>query len=696
MNDILKTDVLAALESSDAVGARKLLDMYKDNIPDDLDILYLETNLALLQGDIPKAFRYAQKAVRRAPVDGDAYYNLGYVYELLGEYLYAYYNYSKSKWIYENIDKSKLEELNIEEAVDRVLADFQKSFENPNTDVEKLKSSQMLMNSMAEMEKIGYGFYDDCFRSYVMLVGGYYREALDRKRYVGILSDQFSRKVVRLYDGKLNRDCDLNLINLKGEFLEVCEGTGISIDNKAYKDDQVMLLPVAADEFNTVHLFKKNGQEFQCVQYDDKFFNYYRIENGTEVYSSKKSYYGNPIPLVNSPDRKRLVMSIFVDGLAGEALLGDGFKDRMPNTWSFFKEGAICDNAYACGEWTFPSIANIASGLYTTEHMLFHNTIDNALPSDIPIIDEYYKREGYYTAKLNGNWRIIPSYGYTRGVDRYVYRHAKSGYKIEEVIGDTLDHLKAFDETDQYLWISIGDLHDISDGDETTIDVQAHINAGQRIYDDKGETSVKQLFSANKTEQFYKYMEHVDMWLGVLFDYIGRHYENDDIVISLFSDHGQGYMIPDGKPFLSKERARVAFMFRGGCSDGIGRTDEMISTVDYGCIMRKISGISEQYNDKIPIISGRLPMVFGGDTEREYTITESLHPKDPYQMSIHTKDRVFYFVNDKPVRDDGRFYLGEYDCWIEDLQGEKIIDEDMRKRFMDVVMKHIAPVIVYE
>ena len=56
----------------------------------------------------------------------------------------------------------------------------------------------------------------------------------------------------------------------------------------------------------------------------------------------------------------------------------------------------------------------------------------------------------------------------------------------------------------------------------------------------------------------------MDRWLHVLYSYLEENYKDEEIIVSLFADHGQGYLIERDGHFLSKERANVAFMFRGG------------------------------------------------------------------------------------------------------------------------------------
>ena len=688
----IKVEIEKKIEDGLVDQASILLKSYEKEYPYDPDIISLHINIAIVEGELDNALLYANQGISRLPLDGDMYYNKGYVCNIKGDLINAYYNYSKAYWLYANSWIDRREELDLETTIDNMLQMIDQRLDSQDVSEKELIEYQQLVNNIIACERNSYGFHEAAFRSYDKVVGRFIQESLLSKRYIGIANDQFSRHYARFSGDDDTSDYDLDLIHLKGEMLYVQEGTGINIELDSIGEDIECIIPIASDCFNTVHLFERCGSEYQVVQHYDKYFSYYRIRNNTKIVSSKKSYYGTPIPLINSNKRKRLVLSIFVDGLSSEILQGDDFFKNMPYTYNYFKDGLICDNAYACGEWTYPSIANIVSGLYTSHHMMFHNEIDGMLPYSVPTLAEYYKEQGYYTALISSDWRIIPTYGYGRGVDRYIYQNMKCGYRVENIVGDAIDHIEAFKETDQYLWLSIGDLHDISDGDDTSIDVQSHTPIELRSYGDVGKTSVKQNYSENKTKQYLKYVKHVDMWLNVLYNYIAEHYEDKEVVVSLFADHGQGYMIPEGRTFLSKERTKVAFMFKGGMSGGGKRTQELISTVDYGCIMRKLCNIT----DKNVAIDGQLPKIFGGAKERTYTLTESLHPGDSYQLVLNEDNVSYYFINPEPVRGDGRIMPGEYRHWMEDRNGNRINDNELLSMHYEIAKNHILPLLVYE
>ena len=237
----------------------------------------------------------------------------------------------------------------------------------------------------------------------------------------------------------------------------------------------------------------------------------------------------------------------------------------------------------------------------------------------------------------------------------------------------------------------IGDLHDIADEYDLSPAMQNNLPLSYRTYQMRGETSVKQNQSINKAETYKRMVTYVDMLLGFLYSYIENNYKDTEILISLFADHGQGYLVPEGRPFLSKERSHVTFMFRGSnlhpCC-----TDEIISSTDYLPIMCRLAGIP-LYN--VPI-SGRLPKAFGGDSEREFAITESLHPGDPYYAVAHTKNFEIFFDNPVATDNEGRFRLGDYSVYGYDTDGNPITDTNLLQKYKEIFWLRIADRIIYD
>lgn len=681
----IKERIEACLTDGNTEEAKELMEQYEREVPDDIDIVSMKVSYHLLLDDIETAADYALRGVRRMPLSGDMYYNLAYIYELTGQWLDAYLNYQKAEFLYHYTKDEKDKELGLAEKASDMLDNYVEMI-NQILDDEEFEAEKEKLNALLDMGKGGWGFNNGSFRNYSQIVGKYFYDNQFNRKFVGVYKDQFLSRFPE------SENQNMDVIHLKGEFLHVQEGQEVRIVDSGHSGEKIeYLLPIACSERNTLHMFRTKGTEFPVAQYSPNQFGYYRIPNDTHIISTKKSYYGTPIPLKRDSGKKRLVLSIFLDGMAQQIIQGEDFEKIMPYTYRYFKKGTICNRAYSASEWTQPSIATYVTGLDTTHHMLLHNILDSPIPLDVPTIAEYFKNDGYYTANIAGDWRITPTNGHDRGYDRFVYQHQKAGFKVQEVIAEAINHLEAFQDVNQYFWISIGDLHDVADGDNLPLEVEKDLSLAQRTYEDKGKTSAKQAYSNNKKAAYIRLATHCDRWLQTLYSYLEEHYNEDEIVVSLFADHGQGYLVEEGRHFLSKERSNVAFMFRGGAAEGNGVVEELMSTCDYSCILRKLAGVELP---EVPT-DGRLPKIFGGAEEREYALTESIHPKDPYQAAVFAKEETFFFVNPVPVTDEGRFELADYTYWLEDSQGNRIHNEELCEKYLNILLKHIAPILIY-
>lgn len=660
----LKLLIQRALQQRELNRAEILIAQYKNICPADLEVISMETMLYLYSGNLEKALQHALKGVRRYPGNGDMHYNLGRTYESREEWFLAWISYGRSLTLYLYDKKIKrIEKLKLQERLYFCRIKDQDLDNRQHADYEY-------------WEKIAFGLQEKSFRNSTQVLGKYYWESLYEKKYAGIYENQ---QMTRIYDNHLD------LMHSKGEFIKVTEGTEYYIKNQ--KTD--VILPIAVENDNTVHRILHLENEYRVRQSVNRRFNYYRIPPDSRIVSSGKSYYGKPIPLRQEQGKKKLVLNIFVDGLAQCILDGDNFKKIMPYTAAFFGKGTVCTRAYSAAEWTYPSIASYVTGLNIVHHMLYHNQMDISLPEDCPVLNEYFHDDGYYTAELTGNWRAIPMYGYCRGCDQYVYQNGGTGFLAKELPGEMIDHMEAFKETNQVLGVCFGDLHDIGDGFELPESVQSHMDVTNCVDEEVGATSVKQEYSENKRIKLEKMASRLDVLLNIVYQYIESNYKNEDILVSLYADHGQGYLVPPGAPFWSDGRARVAFMFRG---DGVKSQvcDEVISACDYIKIMCSLAGIRMKDVE----LDGVLPKTFGG-TGRKYAITESLHPEDCYNAVIYAQDCIFHFKNSFPVQNDGRFYLRNCEIGLTDLEGNRIDDNERCQKYLSVILEHIAPLCIY-
>lgn len=666
----LKLFIQRALESQELAQAEELIHQYKEKCPADLDVIAMQTIFELYSGNLDYALNYALEGIRRYPCSGELHYNLGNVYEAREEWFWAWFAYERAHFIFVETNKSrKSKKNNLEDIITYCKDQYNK---HPDTDHHI---------SAEELENNNFGLFDAAFRTKNKnIFGTYYWESETEKKYLAVFGNNVSERVF---------NDTLDLIHIKGEFVKVTEGTEFEIPC----EQADVLLPIAVRDDHTYHgIISKDGQEQVIIKQPyRRHFNYYRIPSHTKVYSSGTSYYGRPIPLRQEKDKKKLVLNLFVDGLAQCILDGKNFEKIMPYTAKFFGKGTVCTRAYSASEWTYPSIANYVTGLDTTHHMMYHHTLDSALPKEYPLLAEYFHEKGYFTSKMDGNWRDAPAYGYTRGYDQFVYQNGGLAFGANQIVGEIIDHLEAFKETNQFFWTCIADLHDISDGFDMPNSVQSKLNINSCSADEMGETSVKQSYSENKCIAYVQMAHRIDMLLNVIYQYVENNYKDEDILVTLFADHGQGFLIQPKGHFCSEGRARVAFMLRGGNVEQ-QVCDEVISTCDYIQIMCKLANI-QMKNIKI---DGVLPKAFGGNG-REYAIMESIHPGDPYYAAIYAKDCIFYFENSFPVQADGRFYLKQCEIRLTDLEGRQLDSNDERyQKYLSIIMEHIAPLCIYD
>lgn len=681
MNIKLKKEIEQKFKYGKLEDVELLLEQYKQVHLKDRDLWFYECILAMMQGRLDDAQKIADRCVEKFPTCCEAYYYQASVYQMrnmIMESLKGYHTTVVLNRYTKYLKQEILEDIKVQ------IADVQKKFEKlfnqyvSENDIENITKVSVFLNR----QKSAWGKDENMARSVSnIIVGKEYWVTDDDLRYIGIY-----RAPLPQFIGTDN----LSLPRTKAEFLKFKKKGNYNYVKGATDE---YLLPVASAEANNIHTFKSEDKEYKVTQLFPQHFNYYRVKNGIQVESMKQAYYGYPIPLEHKRGRRKLVLSFFADGLAQEVINGDDFEKLMPNTYKFFSKGTICTQAHSCSEWTYPSLATCVSGLDTLHHMMFHDKLDGELPKNSPTLIEYFKGKGYYTSKMDGEWRSIPSYGYARGLDQYVYQHQSMGARAEQEIMDVIEHLETFKETDQYLWMAVGDLHDVADGLDLSDAVQKNLTLEERELDELGVTSVKQNYSAKKTAMYKKTIQYFDMLFGFLYTYIENNYTDDEILISLFADHGQGYLIPTGKPFLSKERTKVAFMFRGA-NVKQQVTDEIISTADYLPIMCRLADI--QYD--AASIDGKLPKAFGGLEEREYTITESLHPKDVYRAVANARDYEIYFENSEKTDEEGRFLLGDYKVFgfYKDAENTPITDAELLKRYENIFLERIAEHIIYE
>lgn len=461
-----------------------------------------------------------------------------------------------------------------------------------------------------------------------------------------------------------------------------------------YKAEVDTVIPIMKiDEGSTIEIFiNKEKYNFNSLLYNR--FYYYKVKSGDEVLikSNKNFIIGDIIKLKLNKSKPKLILNIFIDGLSQKFIEKNKLEEIMPNTYKYFLDGAINNNCYSSGEWTYVSLASHFTGLSTVNHMVFHPNINTDNIKKLDLYTEIFKENGYNTAKIDGDWRSCPKIGYVKGMNRYVYQPSIRGMHVNEVIDEAIEHIEAFKETNNFLWICIPDLHDIADEYETRLSTQIESDINVRVNNKTIGTSVQKKYDIGKIERYRIQLKRIDRYLKIIYDYINDNYKNDEVIVSIFSDHGQGYFIENGKDMLEEERVKVPLMIKGK-NISSGQYDEMIQAYDMYRIILNAIGIEDKFNN-----DANLPKYFGGNKERDYTISESIFPNETYKATINDKYYKFFFESDEKVTIDGRVKLRKYNIKLinkKNDEDETLKEIDIAEKYSNIIIEHIKSRIIF-
>ena len=275
--------------------------------------------------------------------------------------------------------------------------------------------------------------------------------------------------------------------------------------------------------------------------------------------------------------------------------------------------------------------------------------------------------------------------GYKRGYGRilaapYITQPAYEGVKR------TIDHLDAFDECDNYVFLHVADSHPVvSYAVPPQPKTQTKLPWQERVYE--GRPREKAFYLKGKPRNVYDNMaavERMDRALGELFRYIEEHYAEDEYIVNAYSDHGVS-VHSDDPFFFSDERCGTAFMVRGAGVPALGVTDELVSLLDMHAVVLHGAGLPAD-----EAFDANLPAAFGGRA-REYVISNSIYPGQTYKLAIRTREHEFRLETKNLTRMDGTIDMSAYTWHLYEREGRREIWSDaLRDKFLAIAWQHVA------
>lgn len=642
------------------------IDAYAKERPFDLDIVSMKATYYMLTGEMERAIQLLKDGVKKNPYMLDFWYNLGVLYEMSGDFHHAYEAFAKLAIV----ETGQPDSPELDRLARKLQLQMERASEQEMADLVRKNEELMRQKNLT----FGMRLLDAWSYAAPKPLGKPLRT--NPEYYMAI----YNRIGLTIEVGSITYDqAELRKI--------LAQGRSVKVEIK-----EPSLVPILLKKTGNFTI-RCGGESYRMYQ-SFEVFHCYPADQDLEIIAEDDSYVivGEPMPLMGKPDRKKLILTIFVDGLSQAFLEEQGFAESMPETHRYFADGIECKNFYSTGEWTYPSMAGYFSGQYSVDHKMFYPGVDYRLPENVEVLGECLKRAGYTTVKIDGDWRTNPDYGYVRGFDRVLSGVYGEMMDIKQVISAAMDQMDALKNSNQYLYINIGELHDIADHYKLPFDVQSRLTLAE-LQDERitGTTSVKQQFNGNKKRRYQEQMRYVDRYLGFLFDYLNKNFAPEDILVTLFSDHGQGFLVPNGEFFLSDERTKAPLMIKGAAMPA-GACTEYISSVDYLPILGKLAGFSVDLSNRRSV----LPVFFGGKEKRRFTLSESIYPGDTYKIALRNEEMIFFFETKEVVQKDARVSLAEYTYSLRTPAGEEIRDDALLRECLSYVTEYLGYLQRYE
>jgi len=424
-----------------------------------------------------------------------------------------------------------------------------------------------------------------------------------------------------------------------------------------YKNEKVVF---QCNEDSVLPISMENHKDVLRISCDDKLtdeiknlppkrYQYFTADKGLKytIESNGGVVIGKPIQLRQKiKHKKKLVLCIFIDGLVDSSELGK-YRDEqlMPHTASFFKNGTRFRNHFSNAEWTLPSVPGFFTGTRQQTHGFFSPKDSHVIGGNEKILSEVFQDDGYLTFQSCGNWRKSPAYGYVKGFDRTIY---KKEMDAKDVIFSFLEHMRAFKDRDNFVWLTFMDVHHLLN---VIPDVSSQIAGNICVtpwYDpDNKKKSVFTEKDEKLVDIYVNEVKRVDYYLKIIYDYLKENFKDDEMLVTLVSDHGQAFASDDQHP-LSLARTKVPWFLYG---EGIPKQDayELTENIDIFETILKCCDLQTSENN----YDSKMPFTLGGNAEREYVFSQSIYPGQTYKAVIRDKYCEYRYESKLEVLPDG-------------------------------------------
>ena len=473
----------------------------------------------------------------------------------------------------------------------------------------------------------------------------------DKRHWVGIYVDEGYLSIMSCADEPRRHDINFFADNRDATFdiqkaREVTGGIRIEVPEGAS-----LVLPVAGTLFYQ-NLAIKTLKETYPGYLGKWAFSYLRLDDTAELHSDDAPFaVGTPIHLGHSPQRKKLVLNLLIDGMCWPAVR-PLFSEYMPHLAAFFAHGVIFEQHFSTSEYTFPSFSSIETGCYSHHTQIFNEKNNHVLPPSVRTCAEEMSALGYYCSAPLATGQSFYT-GVYRGYDRIISTHGfQPAYEGAERI---LRILEALPDVDHFMLCHTNDVHplNLQSPLKFSTAVERSVSLTDRFVPlDPTMASVSIPYLPIYLEQLRVSLRHIDRSIGAILDYIETHYREDEYIVNLYSDHGCSIFDPHARTqeevdLIGAYATGATWMMRGaGVPEGV-RVQDLTSNVDIYPTLAHLCGFSVSDD-----IDGRLPAIFGG-TARDVVYSSSQFPGQTFKLAVRSATHTLRVETQGFTQEDG-------------------------------------------
>ena len=411
-------------------------------------------------------------------------------------------------------------------------------------------------------------------------------------------------------------------------------------------------------------------------------FSYLRLDDTAELRSDTPFAVGMPIRLGHSPQRKKLVLNLLIDGLCRPAIR-DLFDTYMPHIAAFFARGVIFEQHFSASEHTLPALPSIETGRYSHHTQIFNEKNNHVLPPSVRTCGEEMSALGYYCSAPLATGQSFYT-GVYRGYDRIISTHGfQPAYEGTE---RTIRILTALPDADHFMLYHTSDVHPLNIQTPLKFSTAAEVSvplADRFVPLSPTLPSVRTPYLPIYLEQLRVSLQSIDRSVGALLSHIEEHYAEDEYIVNLYSDHGCGLFDPHTRTrevdLVGAYATGAVWMMRGaGIPEGV-RVQDLTSSVDIYPTLAHLCGFSVSDD-----IDGRLPAVFGG-TARDAVYSSSQFPGQTYKLAVRSATHTLRVETQGFTQEDGTADFAGATARIyprgHELEDDYAVDSEELRRF---------------